>query len=133
MKTGFLTILSVATIGLLAGCGSGSGDGVTVQSTPDIIASGQFIDSAVAGLRYNCSSGTSGVTDSEGRFSCLKGDTVRFNINGYEIGSALMADIITPRTLHPNDDVMAINIAQLLQTLDSDRDTLTVLSVPILA
>ena len=122
MKTNLLTLLSVIAVGLLAGCGSGSNDSPTTQGTPDIL-SGQFIDSAVSGLGYSCSSDTSGVTDNEGRFSCLQGDTVSFNINGYQIGSALMADIITPRTLHPNDDGMAINIAQLLQTLDSDVNT----------
>ncbi|MEJ2050744.1 MAG: hypothetical protein P8Y60_13070 [Calditrichota bacterium] len=85
------------------------------------ITAGQFIDSAVGGLTYTCSSGTSGVTDNNGLYICNTGDTVTFSINGFVIGSTIAADILTPNSLGSNNE-QALNIAQLLQTLDIDNN-----------
>lgn len=118
---------------LLYACGGGSGSandnssgsgstGDSGGSAPvNETVTGQFIDAAVAGLRYSCSSGKSGVTDTNGSYTCNKGDTVSFSINGFVIGSATTSDIITPSVL-TSDTTQALNVAQLLQTLDSDGD-----------
>jgi len=116
----FKYILSVSTAVLLfSGCGSGSSG-----STPETLTAltGQFVDSVVQGLEYSCSSGTTGITNSNGEFTCKSSDTVSFSINGYVIGSASVQSVISPKTLQPENDVMMINIAQLLQTLDADNN-----------
>ena len=67
---------------LLNGCG-GSGGG-TVSSAGGATGgigggtatvTGQFIDTYVEGLSYTCSSGTTGVTNSAGEYTCNVGDT----------------------------------------------------------
>ncbi|WP_428737666.1 hypothetical protein [Sulfurimonas sp.] len=98
------------------GCGSSSSDGEATATT----TTGQFIDSAVSGLTFKCSSGNSGITDVSGHFTCNVGDSVEFSINGFVIGSASAGDVITPQTLFPNNTQAQANLAQLLQTLDSD-------------
>jgi len=118
MRTSVLTILSVATMGLLAGCGS-SGDSTSNLNSTN---SGVFIDSAVSGLNYKCSSGGDGITDSFGRFTCQVGDIISFNINGFYLGSSILNNTITPRDLYKNNDKLSTSIAQLLQTLDSDSN-----------
>lgn len=118
MKTKVLGMMSIAAIGLLTGCGSSGGSsGETAAQV-----NGQFIDSAIAGLNYECSSGINGVTDLFGMFTCTAGDTISFNINGFQIGSSLVGETITPRTLYPNNPEVVTNLAQLLQTIDSDNN-----------
>lgn len=113
-----IKIISIAAVAaLMMGCGSDS-DG---DSAPEQVT-GKFIDSAVSGLTYSCSSApsTTNTTNIEGEFTCNSGDIVTFSINGFEIGNAAVSPIITPKTLYPSDDEKSIDIAQLLQTLDSD-------------
>lgn len=98
---------------------TGCGGGGSSSSEPTSIT-GQFLDSAVQGLSYICSSGGSGTTNANGEFTCNAGDTVTFSVNGFEIGSAQAGTVITPKTLYPNDSAKATDVAQLLQTLDSD-------------
>jgi len=109
-----------AAILLLTGCGGGSDSSSSTQSNASTTITGQFIDSAVQGLDYNCSSGNSGVTDAFGNFTCNSGDTVAFSINDFVIGSVTMQSIVTPTTLFPSDSTAVTNLAQFLQTLDSD-------------
>ncbi len=100
----------------LAGCsGGGSENGASVT--------GRFIDDAVLGLNYRCSSGATGVTNSSGEFTCDAGDDVDFILGGSVIGSiAAQGAVITPYTLFPNELVAARNFARLLQTIDADND-----------
>ena len=80
---------------------------------------GAFIDAAVAGLSYSCQpSKMEGLTDKDGYFTCQQGDSISFYIAQNFIGSSSLKDIITPYDLLGGD--AAINLAQLLQTLDSD-------------
>jgi len=105
---------------LLTGCGGGSSSG-SDDETKEV--TGQFIDTYVEGLNYTCSSGTKGVTNSEGEYTCNEGDTVEFSLGEYILGSATASSgIVTPVTLYPEDADAALNVAQLLQTLDSDSD-----------
>jgi len=117
MKLSYLVSLSTA-IAIFTGCGSSGSSNDTTSTT----VNGQFIDSAVQGLDYVCSSGATGVTNALGSFTCNTGDTVTFSINGFEIGSVNAQETVTPKTLYPNDNVAMTNIAQLLQTLDSDNN-----------
>lgn len=107
---------------MFVGCGGSSSDSDTPsQENKKDLITGVFVDSAVSGLDYNCSTGTSGVTNAKGEFTCPKGDSVSFSIGGIFLGSALATQTITPYSLFIDDDA-ALNLAQFLQTLDSDND-----------
>lgn len=105
-------ITGVSTALLLAACGGGSSSSSGEQQ-------GRFIDSAVKGVSYTCSSGKTGLTDSNGGFSCPKDDTVTFAVGGIVLGTVAMQGVITPYTLQTSS-AAALDIAQLLQTLDED-------------
>ena len=81
---------------------------------------GQFIDDPVQGLLYSCSSGVSGTTNSNGEYTCQTGDNVTFSIGSATIGTiAAQISAITPYSLFPNNKNAAINLARLLQSLDT--------------
>jgi len=118
--------LSIGAVALsMIGCGGSSTD-----TTTSTAVTGVFTDSAVAGLNYECSSGTTETTNSLGQFTCNTGDTVTFSLGEYVIGSSTVAATITPYTLYPNNTAAAVNVAQLLQTLDSDGDSSNGITVP---
>ena len=119
MKKSYLACATFAML-VLTGCGGG-GSGSS-SSTSSSQMTGTFIDSEVSGLKYECSSGFKGITDKDGKFSCNTGDTITFYINGLKLGSSSVQETITPKTLAPNDEKTMLNIAQLLQTLDSDNN-----------
>lgn len=54
----------------------------------------QFIDAPVKGLSYECEGSCSGETLDEGRFSCIAGEIVHFNVAGLYIGSAVCSEKI---------------------------------------
>ncbi|XOB63860.1 ELWxxDGT repeat protein [Deferribacteres bacterium DY0037] len=98
-----------------------SGDGG--DTSPTASAYGYFVDNFVVGLSYECSpSGVKGTTDSEGRYGYKDGDTVTFKVGEIELGSCAVSEYVTPMTLFPEDDDLALNVAQLLQSIDSDGD-----------
>lgn len=135
-----ITITTSLAAFVLIGCGGGSSSSSSDSSVPSSSAlsssdssassssapsgsmmNGRFLDSAVQGLDYNCSSGTAGTTDVNGGFSCRAGDTVTFSVNGYVIGSGIMSEIMTPASLYaPEESSAVLNVTQLLMTLDSD-------------
>lgn len=115
MKKSLIGLSIVSSILLLTACGGSDSDGVSTIT-------GQFIDGVVEGADYNCSSGSTGTTNSNGEYTCKVGDTVIFSVAGVELGSAIAEKIITPKTLQSSEEA-AINIAQVLQTLDDDGDT----------
>jgi kexin len=109
-------------VSLLTGCGGGGGGGGGSSAATgggSAFASGVFIDAPVQGLTYRCSSGLSGTTDAAGTFTCYSGDSVSFYANGIYIGTAPVAATLTPYRLW-SDAATAINVAQLLQTVDED-------------
>ncbi|EIF50040.1 hypothetical protein [Sulfurovum sp. AR] len=113
-----LGLASIAASLALVGCGGGS------SSSNPATVSGKFIDAAVEGLNYTCmSSGVSGVTDNTGTFTCQATDNnVTFSIGAYVIGSSTSTSgIVTPYNITA-DDTAAVDVAQLLQTLDDDGD-----------
>ncbi|CAA0116366.1 Uncharacterised protein [Halioglobus japonicus] len=147
------SIVSIGSIILLGGtllsCGGGGGDGlsitaggeasaISVSSNNDIPAgptfaelmassaeadsTGTVIDSAVSGLRYK-SGEHYGITDSEGNFGYIQGETIEFFVGGIRIGDAIEPVArVTPYELASGNTETAMNIARVLQTLDNDAD-----------
>lgn len=127
----FIKVISLSASLLLAACGGGSdsnapGPGADANTsgpvTPNSVT-GVFVDDPVAGLRYQCSSGASGITNTAGEFTCMSGDTVTFFLGNLELGSVQAEQTITPYSLFPDDPDAAINLARLLQSVDSDGDS----------
>ena len=96
---------------------------------PDPVAeikTGVFRDSEVAGLKYETET-KSGVTDADGNFEYLEGETVTFYVGNIEIGSGLASEDMTPISIASTENATidspeVKNIAAFLQSLDSDND-----------
>ena len=120
LNKNLFTLLTVAAVSF-SGCNSSSDD-----STPSVpngtTTTGVFLDSAVEGLDYTCTLEPQvRQTDAKGTFTCLTGSTITFKIGKYELGSTPVAAVITPKDLS-DDNTTIINIAQLLQSIDTDGD-----------
>jgi hypothetical protein len=117
-------IFIIYTALFLVACG---GSSITTKSTPNNsdnreidTKTGVFIDAPVKGLVYVSSpSGKEGITNDEGEFEYIDGDTVSFNMGSIELGSA------TPdktNKVKVTQLEQALLVAQLLQVLDTDAD-----------
>jgi YD repeat-containing protein len=133
----FLTI----TFSLLAACNGGGGDsdgGSGDSNTTTDTLTGSFIDSPVKGLKFETPT-QSGLTNNLGEFTYQAGEQVTFHIGGTQLGITPGASTITPFSLFGiipltneseiinalaandvNSYDRAINLAILLQTLDTD-------------
>ena len=114
-------MISVLAAGMLTltGCG-GSSDGGGTTPTTTTTLSAQFIDSAVQGLSYDCqSSGKTGITDKDGTFYYVSGDTCTFKVGDIILGKTQITGTTTPRSLTTVEPDLT-NILRLLQTLDTD-------------
>lgn len=112
-----LSLAALAASVLLVGCGSSSS---TTEVTAETVT-GQFVDTYVSGLNYSCSSGTTGITNDLGEYTCNVGDTVEFSLGGYVLGSTTASEgYVTPETLYPDNPEAALNVAQVIQSLDTD-------------
>ncbi len=129
------------TAALLSACGGGGGGGSEPSSGDSPLElTGTFVDSPVSGLYYETAT-RSGLTNSAGQFKYLEGETVSFYLGGTTLGAAVGNEIITPFKLmgitaptgqtqimrslgaaEVNGLDRAINIATLLQALDTDGD-----------
>lgn len=116
-------ILSTAAcVTLLSACGgssSGSSDGAEQVKT------GVFVDSPVENIAYETDS-QSGRTNEDGEFSYKDEETVTFSIGDVELPAVAAGEFISPLTLAGTldpSDTRAVNIARLLQTIDSDGDS----------
>jgi len=107
----------------VSGCSSGTTAGEeTTTGSPQV---GVFVDSAVAGVTYTTSSGLSGTTNSSGEFDYQEGDNANFSIGDISLGSVTASAVLTPVEVmgaSGTADQQVINLARLLQTLDSDGD-----------
>ncbi|MEJ2612980.1 MAG: hypothetical protein P8179_23705 [Candidatus Thiodiazotropha sp.] len=104
---------------LINGCGGGSGG-----SSDEEVLTGRFLDSACAGLTYYTQS-RSGVTNANGEFTYLAGETVVFGLGDLEFPAVTAAHILTPLELAGVEDINhtgVVNMARLLQSLDQDCD-----------
>ncbi|HFD78874.1 MAG TPA: hypothetical protein ENK05_00590 [Gammaproteobacteria bacterium] len=87
-----------------------------------VVRDGRLVDGPVQGVGY-ISGGQSGVTGFDGEFRYEEGKSVRFFIGDLMLGEAAAGKaVITPLDLVPGgtlDSTAVINIARLLQSLDS--------------
>jgi len=91
------------------------------------VQSGTFVDSPVKGLYYAATpSGQSGVTDANGTFKYVAGDTVSFYIgsdaSGTPLGSAPGGATLTPIDLTHTPTGNLTALLQTLQSLDADHN-----------
>ena len=119
-------IVSIVTMVLLAvfltACGGDGDGGITAQPN---VREGIFVDSPVDGVAYSTPT-QSGVTDSEGNFNYLEGESVTFTIGTINLGQELGRERLTPCNLvagasdetHPT----VTNICRLIISLDVDGD-----------
>ena len=122
---------------LLTACGGGgsSSDGSPPVSEPST-STGRFIDSPVANIGYRTESIPDGVTNANGQFKYLEGETVTFFIGDLEFPPAPATEKVTPLDLAGSTDTSdptVINIIRLLQSLDDDGITSTGITINQLA
>ncbi|WP_439826714.1 hypothetical protein [Aeromonas caviae] len=102
--------------------GGNNGGGTDTGSKP--LHTAVFLDSVVGGLDYRCNDYT-GVTNAKGEFLFDDGDTCEFALGNQRLGAVTLKagnSLVTPYTLAGDDKEKAIRIAALLQTLDSDSN-----------
>jgi len=105
----------------LAACGGG-GNGTTATAPAPL--SGVFVDSAVSGFRYATTTYDGG-TDQDGMFMYARGERVTFSIGDIDFPIVAAASLLTPFDLAgttDTGDTVLVNMARLLQTLDTDGD-----------
>jgi len=89
-----------------------------------VALTGLFIDSAVAGIHYQATpGGFSGKTSSNGEYEYAAGDTVVFSIGDLKFPAVTAKSVVTPLDIANSNDPenrIALNIAALLQSLDTD-------------
>jgi len=131
----FMLILCLAVTPLIAGSqcafffssGGGSSDSGEEENRGlvAVVSTGTFVDAPVDGLNYESGS-VSGITGSDGQFEYEVGNTIRFFIGDVDLGEAVKGkSLITPLDLVNNGEIdtpAVINIARLLQSLDSNPD-----------
>ena len=131
-----------AVIALVGGASLGGGDdgggfggGSSSTATPTIPTTakvGVLLDSVVAGVSFETSSGLTGLTNASGEFSYQTGDTVSFRLGDVELGSVAASPVLTPVELVgavSTADRRVINLTRFLQSLDDDADPVNGLSV----
>ncbi len=135
MKKQILSIIFTTTA--LSGCGGGGSDSSSQKPSANI-QTGIFTDSPVKGLYYETAT-QSGLTNEQGEFNYVEGETVTFSLGSSVLGVSKAQSTITPFDLTgvkalktqtditnaflsqtPNSYEKAINIATLLQGLDQD-------------
>tara|TARA_R110002167_G_scaffold60001_6_gene169927 strand:- start:320 stop:1819 length:1500 start_codon:yes stop_codon:yes gene_type:complete len=135
MKTKLIS--SIITTLALTGCGGGSDSS---KAPGPEIKTGIFTDGPVKGLYYETKT-QSGLTTESGEFKYIEGETITFKLGGSVLGISKAQETITPFTISgvkalskqreitnaflsqtPNSYEKAINIATLLQGLDTDGD-----------
>lgn len=128
MSVGTIVGIGVAVIGIAAAAGGGGSSASSVASS----LKGFFVDSAVGGVDYYIDGVYAGKTGSDGSFNYTAGQTIVFKIGNITIGSIDASEVPSDGKIMPQDIVgvdrndvanaKVIEIARLLQTLDSDGD-----------
>ncbi|WP_033297640.1 thrombospondin type 3 repeat-containing protein, partial [Psychromonas ossibalaenae] len=116
---------------LLHGCGGGGDSSETSKqplpetvspSTPDL-STGVLLDSAVSGIQYITTSGTTGITNSTGEYKYQDGDNITFSFAGITLPAVAAKKVLTPFDLVGSNNIndpSVINLIRLLQSLDDD-------------
>ncbi|PZN34694.1 MAG: hypothetical protein DIU71_01925 [Proteobacteria bacterium] len=135
--------------GLMAGAGgcggssSGSGNATPPpggntpppNTPPAQTLTGVFTDSEVVNIGYRTAT-QEGVTNENGEFSYLEGESVVFFIGELELPPVQAQPVVTPLDIAGTDDLehpVVVNIARLLQSLDADGDPDTKIQIPATA
>ena len=101
---------------LLMGCsGGGSSGNDPIKTSNKVTKTGVFLDSAVEGVKYKTSSGIAGFTNNRGEYDFKDGDTVEFFVGDVSLGKVQAKLMLTT-----DNFPFPIQVAQFLQTLDSD-------------
>ena len=119
----------------LAACGGGGGssteDGDSLDNIgtggPDPqpasqLLTGRFVDAEVDGMQYFTAT-QSGVTDADGSYNYLPGESVTFFLGDIVLPAADAGPVVTPLDVFSTDsiaDPRVINLTRLLQSLDVD-------------
>ncbi|MBE0498727.1 MAG: hypothetical protein IBX43_05720 [Campylobacterales bacterium] len=124
-----IVAMGIVVVLAFSGCGGGGGAESSSDTTTVATVTGQFIDAPVKGLKYVCSSGANSMTNNNGEYTCNIGSDVTFYIGTLSIGTvAAQVEPITPYSLFPNNNVAAVNLARILQTLN-DRSIVGVINI----
>jgi len=91
----------------LSGCGG--------SSSSASIGTGHYLDSAVSGINYKCGS-EEGITDANGVFTFEKGESCTFYLGDIKLRGVASTNLVDGGNMVETD----VQIAQLLQTLDTD-------------
>jgi len=126
---------TIAASLLFVGCGSSG-----TNTTEATVQTGYLVDSAVANADYDCISDgeMNKTTASDGAFQCQDMSRVRFRIGKLILGEInhLPTDgYVFPQTLinvpiEDINDTRVIELAQLLQSLDADRNVTNGIQIP---
>jgi hypothetical protein len=131
-------LLAIVLAAALAACSSGgdgtpppvgdpgSNDNSNNNPPPPAPATttGVFADSPVAGIAYQTAT-QEGVTNADGEFEYVAGETVTFSIGNVELPAVAAGEIVTPLDVFATEnfnDRRVVNLARLLQSLDQDRN-----------
>ena len=122
-------LISSALVLCLTACGSDSSTSeapITPEpALPEVSTyTGQFFDSAVAGLNYKTAS-QSGQTNQLGEFQFQDKESIIFSIGGIALPSTVASLYLTPLDVYQTRDtnqIEVINLLRLLQSLDADGD-----------
>lgn len=96
------------------------------SSTAPVALTGVFVDSAVAGVKYETTPGAfTGYTSATGQYQFAEGDKVVFSIGDLKFPEVLAKGVVTPVDIAESADPanaerIQTNIAALLQSLDVD-------------
>lgn len=119
----FIIIILIVTAFVAVGCGGGSDDTGGDGPPHGGLQEGFFLDSAVEGLQYKTET-QSGITDENGIFMYLEGETVTFSLGNIVLGSTNANSIITPIDLvagaTDETNPTVTQICMFLQSLDND-------------
>lgn len=119
-----------AAAALVVACGGGSSG---TGGAPTGSQVGVLTDAQVQGVQYTTSSGLTGLTDADGRYSYNPGDTVTFRIGGVTLGQVPATGIVTPIQLAGGSTQKLTNLLILLQSLDADGNPANGLTIPAAA
>lgn len=123
-----IKIIAVCALCLiLVGCG-----GSDNESADSSVLTGIFVDSRVEGISYATAT-QSGVTNVAGEFRFVADEQITFSIGDTVLPSGAAADVVSPLSLATasgDPESTTINIARLLQSLDSDGEPDNGISVP---
>lgn len=111
-------ILIIFSLFIISACDESSNSEAPEIQTPD--AYGTLLDSKVSGIKY-ISGSYVGVTNEDGEFKYITGETIQFFVGDIAIGEQVTPQsILTPYDLANNNPLLSLNIARFLQSLDND-------------